>query len=660
MIKSTPQIFIPEISISINRERKTNKMKLSLANISDRKIKIIIYFIFAITTVVLGIQLSLPYVLDEVGTVANTAFMAGDDWSLCVQTMGGFYYKYGFSALYLPLYLIFKSNPVLMYKAMISLNMLIISFIPVISYHICRNYLNIKSKLQALLISVPAVGISSIWLYSAYSRCDVILIFLPWPILLLLLKLSSLEKSMKKNILSVLLAFITVYAYMTHTRGLVLIVAALLTIIIMSVLYKKHIVNYFLYLPATGIFLVVDKILASIVKQGVYGKYGTRHGSMEALDYETLGKLFTQNGIVIELKLCIGWLYNLFTSTMGLVIIGFIAAFIILYKNFKKRQENTGENILSIFSILCLMGTFAMGAIFFFPSAFELMNGFEIDRADRMVYGRYTVGAVGLLAIVALYSLIIKKDEIIRWKSKIVTLITYLAIFIPFIWKVSPHLDNIPQTDSRYFLSLTGLLKIENGKTTDAFPDLTSVFTKAGIISFIVLITILLLTSINQTRVLYSTCILIFLLSVINYSYVFINVRDNRDNVVYERVEYLVNYMNELCNKTDIDEEYPNFCYDKSGYLVKVYQYGLPKFNLGTLKYLGDRSQDSFFVLCGKKKIDIAIKNCNEYYGTKDTYYTLNDYDVTKSPMDVVIVKGDALADTLKSHGYALTKYTTQ
>ena len=154
--------------------------------------------------------------------------------------------------------------------------------------------------------------------------------------------------------------------------------------------------------------------------------------------------------------------------------------------------------------------------------------------------------------------------------------------------------------------------------------------------------------------------ILIFLLSVINYSYVFINVRDNRDNVVYERVEYLVNYMNELCNKTNINEEYPNFCYDKSGYLVKVYQYGLPKFNLGTLKYLTDRPQNSFFVLCGKNKIDTAIKTCNEVYGTKDNYYTLNDYDVTKSPMDVVIVKGDALADTLKSHGYALTKYNKQ
>lgn len=61
-----------------------------------------------------------------------------------------------------------------------------------------------------------------------------------------------------------------------------------------------------------------------------------------------------------------------------------------------------------------------------------------------------------------------------------------------------------------------------------------------------------------------------------------------------------------------------------------------------------------------QEKINIAIKNCNETYGNTDNYYTLDNFDVTKSPMDTVIVKGDALANTLKSHGYALTKYNIQ
>ena len=43
------------------------------------------------------------------------------------------------------------------------------------------------------------------------------------------------------------------------------------------------------------------------------------------------------------------------------------------------------------------MGTFALGALFFFPSAYELFTGVELKRADRIVFGRYTVGAVGLI-----------------------------------------------------------------------------------------------------------------------------------------------------------------------------------------------------------------------------------------------------------------------
>ena len=60
-------------------------MKIFLKNMSDRDVKILIYAVFAITTVFFASTLSLPYVLDETGTVANTAFMAGDDWSFCTN-----------------------------------------------------------------------------------------------------------------------------------------------------------------------------------------------------------------------------------------------------------------------------------------------------------------------------------------------------------------------------------------------------------------------------------------------------------------------------------------------------------------------------------------------------------------------------------------------
>ena len=121
-------------------------MKSFLKNMSDRDVKILIYAVFAITTVFFASTLSLPYVLDETGTVANTAFMAGDDWSFCVQNNGGFYYKYAFFCFILSYLYGIQKQSVYMYKAMISFNMLIMSFIPVISYHICRKHLKSNQK----------------------------------------------------------------------------------------------------------------------------------------------------------------------------------------------------------------------------------------------------------------------------------------------------------------------------------------------------------------------------------------------------------------------------------------------------------------------------------------------------------------------------------
>lgn len=638
-------------------------MKNFLKNMSDRDVKILIYAVFAITTVFFASTLSLPYVLDETGTVANTAFMAGDDWSFCVQTMGGFYYKYAFSALYYPIYMAFRSNPVYMYKAMISFNMLIMSFIPVISYHICRKHLKIESKIQALLISVPAVGISSIWLYAMYARCDAMLIFLPWPILLVILELSSTTSKTVRNTLSAVLAFVTVYAYMTHTRGVVLIIAAFMTVVLISAVYKHKTVNYFIYVPVSGVLMVIDKFLAAFFKNGVYGIYGTRHGSIDVIDMETLGKLFTLKGMLIELKLVAGWLFNLFASTMGLVIIGFFAALIILFINLKKanRGKNIGETILSLFSALCLMGTFALGALFFFPSAYELFTGVELKRADRIVFGRYTVGAVGLIVLIALYSLVIKKGIIIKWKAKVLAVVSYVLVFVYFIKKVSPVLATVPKTNTRYFISLTKFFNVEDGITTGTYPQMTEAFTKAGFLSLGLLLVILILTSINKIQVIYSATVLIFILSALNYRYVASEVRGGRDELVYERTHNIIDYIAEIDEKTNVSEKYPDICYHKSAYLVKTYQFGLPQFNIGTLKYLrDDKKQKEFIVICDKASVNIAIEDANDIYGDNDKFYTFNTFKNIVGVPDTIIVKGKNLAKFLKSKGYALSEYKVQ
>lgn len=73
------------------------------------------------------------------------------------------------------------------------------------------------------------------------------------------IKLSSTTSKTVRNVLSAVLAFVTVYAYMTHTRGVVLIIAAFMTVVLISAVYKHKTVNYFIYVPVSGVLMVIDK-----------------------------------------------------------------------------------------------------------------------------------------------------------------------------------------------------------------------------------------------------------------------------------------------------------------------------------------------------------------------------------------------------------------
>lgn len=625
---------------------------------SDRIIKVILYLIFASVSVYYGIHLSVPLVIDEVGTIANTAFLAGDDWSLCVQSMGGFYYKYGVSVLYLPFYLFFKNTPYFMYKAIMAFHMLIISFIPVIAYVICRKYLKINSWIKAVFLASASTGISSLWLYSLYSRSDAMLIFFPWIIVLILLELSVCDTSAHKirwNILSFVLAFVTVYAFMSHSRGIILMIATLITLLFVTFAYKKNIVNYMIYLPSTVIMLVIDTVISFYFKNGVYGEYGTSHASIESFHFDAFMKLLTPKGITAYLQLCTGWLFNLSASSMGLVIIGGFASVIIIFTAIKKRSSSQQEMIISTFSLLCLIGTFMMGSLFFFPFIYDLMTGTELCRGDRMIYGRYTIGAVSPICFLALYSLTNKKN-IIKWKTKVLALFTYITIFSIFITKISPVLNEVPQTNSRYFLSLTGFLNIEEGKTSTTFPDLTDALHKAGMAALIAFTIILIITCAKRAQILYISCILTFILSVKNFDHVFTNVRYARDMVVMENTDYVADYIRNMTDIEEIAKEYHTIFFCKNAYLLKAYQFELPEFDISSSQYIKNSNQDSFFIICRKERINTAIEECTAIYGD-DNYYLIEDFDYNKANRDIIAVKGDGLAERLKAKGYRLKKY---
>jgi hypothetical protein len=508
------------------------------------------------------------------------------------------------------------------------------------------------------------------------------LIFLPWVLSLLFLKLSTLEDetdSKQRKIYSVLLSLVSVYAYMAHSRGIVLVIATVMTVFFISVFVKKHIVNYWFYIPSTALFLLIDKMLTRYFKHATFANYEPRHGGFDSFDVDTFVNIFTFKGFLIYGKLATGWIFNLCASTMGLVILGFAATlYLTLRLIFKKKQKNefsTQATILSVFALVVLLGVFFMGSLFFYPSVYNLFYGIKVTRADRAVFGRYTVSAVGPICFLALYFLIEKKDTLIRWKTKILSILFFITIIVGFKFFVGPSLDDVGRTNARYFLSLTAFLKIEDGHTSASFPDLNDTLVFTAIVSLCIFLVILALSCAKKKKLLLTIAGIVFTISVVNYTYVFSNVRIAHDRYIYGSVNEVVTQISDINHKAHVSTKYNGVYVASEGSVkyyqidsngkpfkntskdVKHYQLLLPRFDFSRLPFLQDtKDQKEFFIICRRSAIHNAANYVKEQYPDAE-FYTIDNFDYKNAARDVVFIQGKNLAKEVEAAGFSVTPF---
>ena len=120
--------------------------------------------LFAVMLVLMGVPalcLSTNTVVDELGTLTNTALLTGRNWGTGIISNGGFYYRYGMAFVWLLPFLIFK-DPIMVYKAASFVNALFMATTPVMAYYISRRYLKIEKEKEAALLAAGStiIGIS--------------------------------------------------------------------------------------------------------------------------------------------------------------------------------------------------------------------------------------------------------------------------------------------------------------------------------------------------------------------------------------------------------------------------------------------------------------------------------------------------------------------
>ena len=643
----------------------------------DGKDRIINVLLYAVTLALLGtmaLQLNNPPVLDEVGTMANTAFLAGYDWTECVMSMGNHYYKLGMPLLYYPAFMLIKA-PFVLYRVCIFINTVLISFVPVFAYTIVRKHMLPTSKLATgtvltdrvipALLALAVGLLPSVDLHSLYAKSDPMLIFLAWPISLCILEgLDAVRADNKKKnyICSILAGFLSVYAYFSHTRGVVVIIALVMTNLAMHIFTRKKPFAWIPYIASTGAFMVLERIVSGFIKRNVL-IYGTKHGTLDSAGLGELKHLASRSGILSMVKLIIGWLYNVFAASYGMIIIGLFVTIFLIFKTFAYKKSYGSreaipykETAFAAFSFLNFCGSFAMGALFFFRPVHQFFLNADSGRADRVVFGRYTVCTVGPVVLIALFCLIYRSD-LLGIKTKIVSVCCYAIIFLLFVFYVSPWLDG-HSANSRYFISLCTFMKYPyEGGTSAVIENMCEALKYAGLLAFGIFAAVLFLSLKvgDKGSELYAKLrnpLMLGLIAVYSLIIICVNftgARLARDKFLYSRVNKTASVLNDIAEKTDIEEKYPFVLIIDTNLNIKHHQAASIAYNFGTYKTrIAD--MDNMFIVAEKNRF--LSRYCD------DDYYLFDSFDYKKPTKDIVYVKGEALAAELKAAGYSLTKYT--
>lgn len=613
-------------------------------------------FCFIVTVVLLAayaLQLSVPVIGDETVTMANGAVLAGYDWSLMVAATGGRYYKYLQPLLMAPLFK-WIDDPEMIYRMAMCIHALLQASVMAVAYVIGRRYLRIKNEKICILLSMAACLVPALVLYTYYFRGDVLLGIFPWYVLAAFMETMRAEKDgrkLRRVICTALAVLFSVFSYMAHTRGIVVILALLLAALVVRILGKCRSLNWALLAILLVVLLWADMRTGGDFRNALYSVGGVKANTVSSMDMGSYFDLFSWTRIKGMIMLCISWMFTLFSTTYGLALVGIFVSFIILIRGYllKSAAFTEEEKAITVFGFAVFIGYFLVGALFFKGIYTELSSGVLEQRSDRLLYDRYVICGCGILIYLALYGLVCKKDWI-KLKGKIVCMSTGLLIVLLFFWKPVHLVTKYPGYIYNTIILAT-FQKIDDAASilTGTCYDKTALAICAAF-AFVIFVALFIVSGIPRDWVPYAILGGVLagelLLIQVNYS----KMRKAANDWVLESTEDVVGFMREL--EPEVADEFPYVLKGGlSGVKIQFYQSQLMSYQMFGKKNLEEVNSDSYFII--SEHGDIALEYC------EDDCYLFEDFDYDAAKYDIVYVKGEALKEKLEELGFQMIKYET-
>lgn len=388
------------------------------AAFGDRGVMFILFAFSVVVNSLLTVSISLPSVFpDEISVAGIAAFYSGNDWSGLMQQIGG---DCGYiqALLYAPLFLVLK-NSYALYKAMLVVNGILVSFIPLIAYHLAAKFGVMRVRFK-LLIALCCGMYFSYLTSSKFIWNEAVTSLFGWLLVLCMFSAWDRKNRYTRFTMSLLAGFLCAVSYAADKKMLAVVLALVLTVLLSKLVFKEKIVN----LPVFFISLIVsfgtEFLARAILIQNIWnGAAGTFTSETEVIP-ERLGPTGNFFGVFFS------HIYAFMTSTFGMGAVAgalFVVLIMTRITEMIKHKGTPSENDTKVYepikhkyglriTIFALFQFLAIGCASVLSALFSFNAGMSADGST--VFGRYTDNIAPfamflVLVFVFLYGIDLKK-----------------------------------------------------------------------------------------------------------------------------------------------------------------------------------------------------------------------------------------------------------
>ena len=390
-----------------------NALRRFYNSFGDRGVMMVIFTVSVIVHSLLTMHMELPAVNpDEIGVASVAAFYSGRDWS---ALMGQVYYYYGYvqAIFYAPLFLFF-SNSYALYKACLIMNGVLMSFIPVIAYHVSTK-LGVSKVWQKITVAFCCGAYITYIAHSKFMWNEAICSLLPWVLMWVMFMSMDCQKDALRVLWSAAAGVLCAVCYGAHSRLLAVVIAFVMTVLIARIFMNRRIFTLPVFFPALALGFVGEHFCKKTIQQLVWN--GKASGNtMEAEANRVLG-LFDEGGFGRFVSTLFGHIYTFMTSTAGIGALACVVFFMLIFVRIREWSKNrAGEMVDGVkvyeptskhtysghITILGIYAFLAVGGSMLLSVLFKFNSGQISAIKDLTMFGRYTDNVAPLAVMLVL------------------------------------------------------------------------------------------------------------------------------------------------------------------------------------------------------------------------------------------------------------------